>query len=854
MARTKIDYGVDLGTTNSAVARMDEGEIRIIKSDKQSDTTPSCVGLKKQTYYVGQKAINKFCQEAEYAFLEYSKTGKSPEGKNSYIEFKRDMGSDQVYRSSHMGRDFSPEELSAEVLKKLKSYVRDDSEIAAVVITVPAMFQQNQIEATKRAADLAGFQYCELLQEPIAASMAYGLSAQNADGFWLVFDFGGGTFDAALMRVEDGIIRVQGTSGDNYLGGQKIDYAIVDDILIPYLESKYDLEGILEDEKGRELLCEALKRPAEEIKIGFSSGESEILCDFEDNVVGEDDDGEEMTLDVTVTIEMFEEVAKPFFQRAVDISIEMLKRNNLSGSDLFTVLMVGGPTFLPTLRRMLREQLTEKINVRIDPMTVVAQGAALFASTRDIPDNLQVRDKAKIQLKLRYPETTVETEETLGIQVERDKTDGEVPGTVLVEISRKDEGWSSGKIEIIDDAEIIEIGLLPGKANGFTVTLFDSQGTIFPCEPSSFTIIQGMKPPSATLTRNICIETFVANRSKALITLFNGLEKDKSLPVKGRQTFRTQVDLRPGNKDDFFEVRIYETENFDPDALPRALPNEWIGTIPFTGEDLPQFLPKDSEVEVTLEMDASRLMKCSCYFPYLDEAVDKESPSKKLEEVPAEKLEDDIEKTRLSLLPFDKDGLDSDVIDKLEEKLAEVSKYLDQGRSDPNRKREVAGQIGRLIKEIDKLSDKNQWPAAEQALDDAFAIVTQTQQRHGDEKTAQAIEPMRQQAVVIKETEDTKQARLMTDALRSIDFQMASKTIDFWASYIVSFDQNFDTCGWEDAEDEAKARRLVDEGKKILVTAPSKAKLEEIVRSLFKLMPDTSKEPDGDFDLKLLKH
>ena len=848
MARTKIDYGIDLGTTNSAIARMDNGDFRIIKSDdSQTDTTPSCVGFnKKQLCRVGQNALNLFSREAENAFIEYSKTGNFPESKNIFIEFKRNMGSDQKYESSYMGRSFAPEELSAEVLKKLKSYVRDDNKIAAAVITVPAMFQQNQIEATKRAAGLAGLKYCELLQEPIAASMAYGLSAKNADGFWLVFDFGGGTFDAALMRVEEGIIKVKDTSGDNYLGGKDIDYAIVDEILIPHLESEYNLEELLEDKKGRELLREALKRPAEEIKIGFSSGKGEVLCDLEDETIGLDDDDEEIMLDITISLADFERVVKPIFQRAVDICQKLLQRNNLSGNDLYSIVLVGGPTLLETLRQMLREQLSDKVDISVDPMTVVTRGAALFASTRNIPENLQVRDKAKIQLKLKYPETTVETDEKLGIMVERDKTDGEVPKVVFAEISRSDKGWSSGKIEIVDDAEIIDIQLHPGKPNGFTVTLFDSQGTIYPGEPSSFTIIQGLKVSSATLPLNICAEAFVSKRSKALVVPLKGLEKNKSLPAKGKQTFRTQTDLRPGNREDYFEIRIHETE--EPGS--KALPNEWIGTIPFRGDDLPQFLPKDSEVEVTLELDASRIMKCSCYFPYLDEDVEKESPVIKLEEVPVEKLEGDIDNVRHSLsLLFDESGGSSANIEELETKLDEISRLLSQGGGDRDCKNQVASQLGRIIKEIDALNDKKQWPTAEQELDEAFAEVTQTQQRFGDEKAAAAIEQMRRQAVVIKQDENFKQAQLMTEALRALDFSMVREDTGFWAGFIPSFDQNFNIYEWKNR---AQARSLIDEGKRVLATAPSKARLEEIVCSLFALMPDTS-EPIGSIDPRLLK-
>lgn len=120
-----------------------------------------------------------------------------------------------------MGESFSPELLSAEVLKALKSFIGDEN-ITSAVITIPAKFKADQIAATKRAAQKAGIEHCELLQEPIAASMAYGLSASNKNGQWLVFDFGGGTFDAALIKVEDGIMQVKDTEGDNYLGGKTL--------------------------------------------------------------------------------------------------------------------------------------------------------------------------------------------------------------------------------------------------------------------------------------------------------------------------------------------------------------------------------------------------------------------------------------------------------------------------------------------------------------------------------------------------------------------------------------------------------------------------------------------------------
>lgn len=261
MARIKIDYGIDLGTTNSAICRMENGEPKIIKNDAQTDTMSSCVFFtKKKSIRVGQSAFNDMKSDKRRATKTWSK-----EMSTIYAEFKRTMATNTRYHSSFMERDYSSEELSAEVLKTLKSFVTDEK-ISSVVITVPAKFTVNQKTATMEAAKLAGFRQCKLLQEPIAAAMAYGLSTENKNGIWMVFDFGGGTFDAALLKVEDGIMQVFDTEGDNYLGGKNLDYAIVDNIIIPYLMENFNLSSMIADADKKEVLRDAMKTYAEEAK------------------------------------------------------------------------------------------------------------------------------------------------------------------------------------------------------------------------------------------------------------------------------------------------------------------------------------------------------------------------------------------------------------------------------------------------------------------------------------------------------------------------------------------------------------------------------------------------------------
>ena len=245
MARVKIDYGIDLGTTNSSICRMEKGEPKVIRTDLQDKVImPSCVSVnRKGSLSVGDAAYNTMKGDKRRATKSWKK-----QDSNTYIEFKRTMGTDTKYHSSNKERDYSSEELSSEVLKKLKSFVTDEV-FRSVVITVPAKFTVGQKTATIEAAKMAGFDHCELLQEPIAASFAYGLSSEQKNGIWMVFDFGGGTFDAALLKVEDGIMQVFDTAGDNYLGGKDLDAAIVESIIIPYLKDNYAIDGILADKE-----------------------------------------------------------------------------------------------------------------------------------------------------------------------------------------------------------------------------------------------------------------------------------------------------------------------------------------------------------------------------------------------------------------------------------------------------------------------------------------------------------------------------------------------------------------------------------------------------------------------------
>lgn len=837
--RQKIDYGIDLGTTNSAIARMEDGEAFIIKSDdNQMDTTPSIVSFnKKQAVFVGLSAKNALERES----VSFHRNRKKAEP-NGYQEFKRTMGTDHQYTSSNMQRSYTSEELSAEVLKKLKGYIRDE-EVTSAVITVPAMFRQSQLDATQRAAELAGFSYCELLQEPIAASIAYGVKANATTGYWLVFDFGGGTFDAALMHVEEGIMKVVDTEGDNHLGGKNLDNAIVDQLLIPELQKQCELSDTLENESTKKLLQDALKKYAEEAKIALSSKEkwSYFLEDL-----GEDDDGEEIQADLDISLEQYEKVVSPIFQRAIDIVQDVLKRNNLSGRDLESLILVGGPTFQQTLRRMLKEQITEKVDTNIDPMTAVAKGAALFASTKDIPGDLQKRDSSKAQLSLKYPETTVETHENLGIRIDRDQSTANLPDTFTLEIIRGDSGWSSGKVIVEGDVEIIELMLNEGKTNQFNIKLSGPDGSNIPCEPSSITIIQGMKIANATLPYSVGIEVYDTVDNKQGVYPLAGLEKNKTLPAKGKGSFKTMKDIRPGVKEDQLLIPIYELSR--ENAGSRAILNTFFGKFAITGQDISSFLPAGSEVEVTLNIDASRRGKLSVYLPSLDESFDIVIDSTIEKDVKKEELQQEIVQAKATAQRLANEG--NSVAEKQLEQLDEAEQVLNDRGHERSSKEEVRAKLQESLIELDKQEEAGEWPKVKQELQETLNHLIMQNKRYGNTQTNRLVEESEEHVRQVMAAKDIQSAKKLEDQLSSMAFELQGQDISFWVGAIYYLDESFDEIKWTNR---TEAYRGVQNLKQLLNMNPNKDRLEQAVWEVVQLMSPESKAAMQNVNNDLLR-
>lgn len=836
MARTKIDYGIDLGTTNSAISRIENGEAEIIKSKdgNEKDTTPSCVSFNTKGHStVGDPAYRKYREDSNKSLSKSSPL-------NSFVEFKRTMGTDKKYFVSNIDKELSSEELSAEILKHLKQYVQDEI-VSAAVITVPAAFKNNQIDATRRAAKLAGFEQVEVLQEPVAAAMAYGLDNKKKDGFWLVFDFGGGTFDAALLKVEDGIMKVTDTEGDNYLGGKNLDFAIVDEIIFPYLEENYTIDSILEDDNKKQILRNAMKFYAEETKNILSSKENyNIYIDPGD--IGEDDIGEEIEIDITVTQEDLEKVLSPIFQKAVDISKKLLERNNLKGSSLDSLILVGGPTFSPIIRKMLEKQIC-KPDTTVDPMTVVSKGAALYASTVTISEEIKehTRDKSKIQIEIGHEASTVELEEFVTLKILTDKTEGNIPEKIFAEISRSDKAWSSGKVEINEIGEVIETQLVEGKTNGFEVTLFNDKGNILESEPKEFTVIQGIGGISSmqTLPYNFGIEIKQKSTGNIVFSQILGLERNKSLPLIGtRNNLKTQKQIRPGMDSDFIKIPLYQGEHASEGT--RAIHNEHVYDIIISGTELPALLPENSDVELTISINKSQEVTVQAYFPYLDHTEEIKVPTETVQTVETNWLSNEIRKAKGSIKELKDEGVNNEKIQKAETEIVELEKKFENSKNDVDGKQEVLTNLRKTLKTIDELSETTEWPKLEEELKEEFYRLEKANKDLGNDRSTQVVNQLRNQVEQVIKSQDIKLGKALLEEISSTFFQLTM--VYQLINIIRQHNQNFSQFHWTDSH---RARQLLNEGLQKIGENPNVDDLLPICRELLQLLPPTER-PSGD--------
>lgn len=794
----KINRGVDLGTTNSAIAVMENGVPVIKKSSTQKDTIPSIVSInRKGVIHVGDTAANELANQV----LRATKTwdGRAT-ATDIFKEFKRTMGTLDVYRSKNLKKEFTSQELSAEIIKVLAANA-DINDGGCIVISVPAKFDATQKTATVEAARLAGFQHVELLQEPIAAAIAYGIATGQKDGFWLVFDFGGGTFDAALLRVDGGVQQVIDTEGDSYLGGKDIDYALVDGILLPYVEKKFKVTKIEASEKKMSMLREALKVYAEAAKIALSTAPSaEILSDLGE--LGCDDNGKEIELDLTITREMAHPIMEPYFKKAVVICQKILERNHLDGNQLTKLILVGGPTYSPYLRQMLKDEVTPNVDTSVDPMTAVAKGATLYAATRDIPAELKATpDAGTMELELHYDTMTVGSTAFLAIKVKSKKVmmDG-----MTVEVVRNDGAWRSGHVPYEDGGIVIELALMEHAANNFTIRFQNDFGRNVKVSPDNLTILQGTQVSAAPLPYHIGFGIWDTDAERQAFIPFIGLEKSKPLPAIGIAHGRkTTMKLVPGNEDTVLKIPVYQAAGYMVNSP--AFLYEHVADVLITGKDVKHEVPAGTEVEIQVAADSSEMMTFTVSIPTTDEDVVKHLDSApRFHASNADLLIKEYADNARRML----DTLASEnvAVEVLKNRLFALKKNRHH-----TEKKAVVEQYKELLRDIYKLECDTAWERVIRKVDKEMALLKLNDISNGDEHSHFAFSYLEAYIESAKANRDVAAAKNILEEIFLLNYDLN------WKIHIPNdikwYDRNFDNVEWSDNE---YARRCVDQALELI--------------------------------------
>jgi molecular chaperone DnaK len=592
-----INFAIDLGTTNSLVAKYDNGKIKIFNNPLGlKQTLPSCIAFRGNRIVIGDKALDYLEKDAE----------------NVCMLFKRKMGTQDTYFVPALDKEMQPIELSSLVLKELKNFLPDDETVNSVVITIPAAFDTIQSNATKKAGYLAGFKEVVLLQEPIAACLAFANTSNTEvkeKEHWIVYDFGGGTFDVALVEVDERELKVVDHQGDNYLGGADFDSLIVQHLIVPFIEEKTDQSDLWKSLKSKSsthkgLYFELLKK-AEEAKKELSNfEETEIELDISINDV-------DLYDHLIVKREVFENLILSNVENTVTIIKDIIKENQLLNSDIKRVILIGGTTYIPLIKKSISNAIGVEVNSSIDPTSAVVEGAAYYAGSKpselkeeEIVEEEETQEESTIDYKFFYEQNTRDAEELITAKFSGADIDN-------YRIIRKDGGYDSGVKSLKNNSFSEFVPLLEGRLNQFKVQLLNTSLEVLKViDPISINhgsySVNGQPLPN-----DICIE--IDDMDASATRLERIFAKGSILPLK-KKIYKTASKTILKKSKSNLAINVIEGKS---NGLPSS--GLSIGYIEIFGEDLEDDLIKGTDIEIELEISESRELKINVFLQSCDQ-------------------------------------------------------------------------------------------------------------------------------------------------------------------------------------------------------------------------------------------
>ncbi len=561
--------GIDLGTTNSALARFCEGKVELLPNDTGAPLTPSLV------YASSDGSLR--CGQAAH-------TDALRDPGNARAEHKRLMGTPNEFYFPAHARAYGPGDLAAVVLRSLAAdYRRHSGEpLEAAAISIPAAFELPACEATVRAAEAAGIAKVELVQEPIAAALAAGWQPDDGEGHWLVYDLGGGTFDVSLLEGEEGFLRVVDHAGDPFLGGRDIDAALSRRLLARVHSSPSALEA---DAWAR------LRLAAERLKIELGrEGTARLELDA--------DAGLPAGLH-GLALERAEllSVARPYLDRSIKLVRGLLQTHGLSPRALRGLVLVGGPTRDPSWVTALEGELGIPVIPSENPMTAVARGAACFAAANELRSRsvaTPARSSAATALWLRHPAVTADLRpKVVG------RCAGPAPWPTRIHATRKDGHAALAEVQT-DGSFVLELELLRDRGQEFELACEFDDAARCPADPSCIHIVHGLTIDEPPLGNSVG----VALADDRVQVYF---ERGTPLPARRAFTHRTVEHL--AGTDLALRVPIVQGE-YDRAHLCRR-----IGELEVRVEQAAHRIPAGSELEVILELDRSGRLSARAKLP-----------------------------------------------------------------------------------------------------------------------------------------------------------------------------------------------------------------------------------------------
>lgn len=741
MARQTVDYGIDLGTTNSAIARMEKKGPRIVKSRYQSDTIPSAVAIGMQgEILVGEDALK------DTRFVPARR-------------FKRLMGTNQKIVMSD-GSEWSPVDLSSEVLKELKASVqrRYDEDLTHAVITVPAMFQQPQCESTYQAAQKAGIEAVVLLQEPIAAATAY-LSEDPEDGHYLVYDLGGGTFDVSLIKVNGREMHVIAHGGDNFLGGSDFDKRIAEWV-IQQIELGYGHFPQINSPSGQWLLmreCELAK-----IRLTDEDKTSIDLSYFELPIAR-----------IDITRQILEDIIEDLVEKTIFHTKMRLDEARLTPDDIVAVLLVGGPTQMPYIRQRLRTDLGIETRLE-DPMTVVALGAAIRASAMLIPQKSSTGSKRApsgtgVSLELHYEPVSPDLECSIsGKVVSPSGFEGQI------RLSRTTGDWETGWIPLQKGAFVIDILLSKEAVTTFEISVRDSQGNIVPVSPDNIAIRWGTVPakPIAPYHYGVALDDG---------TMDIIIEEGTPLPAYGRpKQYRTNRTINAGTSEEFV---IYFLEG----RSRIASDNIKVGELRLSGRDFPRTLKENERVEIRMRMDESRRLTARVYIPLFDQEFPVKFESS-IYEVNPKKLNDEIQEVRKMIREIE-DFTNEEEREQMLRAFSELER-LEASISPANpvqrmSSEEASQRILHIKQTLRPIYSQYQIEAEYKKTAEILDQTEQLCQQFNDRMGQAVVQDLRKELDRCKRINDLRGVETIQEKAIEIGREHAMKTTEFWVALVV---------------------------------------------------------------------